>query len=394
MTLIDAPRPAADAGTDAAAGPALGFVYLDEPDMIRLGVTDMAACVDVLDEMFAVLDRGDYRMTGGNVNSHGAMLTFPDESDIPSMPLNGDDRRFMAMPAYLGGSFGTTGVKWYGSNLENKRRGLPRSIHTFVLNDTATGAPLAIMSANLLSAIRTGAVSGVGARYLAREDATTVAIVGPGVMGKTSLEAIVTARPGIRTVKVKGRSEAGVASFVDWVAEHLPSIEEVIVCDDLESTVADADIVSYCTTGGTGADTYPRLERAWLKPGAFLAMPSYLTIDAALERPDVRKVLDNIALYEAWAEETPYPHHDAIGIIGCRFMDMIHEGAITRDDLVDLGAIVNDPALGRSDDDQIVVLSIGGMPVEDVAWATHLYRKALAEGVGTTLRLWDAPELA
>ncbi|HAJ51723.1 MAG TPA: ornithine cyclodeaminase, partial [Corynebacterium variabile] len=78
-------------------------------------------------------------------------------------------------------------VKWYGSNIDNRRSGLPRSIHTFILNDADTGAPLAIMNANLLSSYRTGAVSGVGARHLTTPGATVAAVIGPGVMGKTAL---------------------------------------------------------------------------------------------------------------------------------------------------------------------------------------------------------------
>ena len=74
------------------------------------------------------------------------------------MPKNADDRRFMAMPAYLGGRFDMAGVKWYGSNAENRKKGLPRSILMLTLNDKDTGAPLAYMSANILSAYRTGAV--------------------------------------------------------------------------------------------------------------------------------------------------------------------------------------------------------------------------------------------
>jgi len=179
----------ASATDRVAALPSIDFIYLSEPDMIRAGVTDMPACVDSMEEMFGLLHRGDYRMAGGNNNQHGAIIVFPDDSPFPNMPKPTADRRFMAMPAYLGGSFRTAGMKWYGSNIENRDKGLPRSILTFVLNDADTGAPLAYMSANLLSAYRTGAVPGVGARHLARKDSRVVGIVGPGVMARTSLEA-------------------------------------------------------------------------------------------------------------------------------------------------------------------------------------------------------------
>ena len=202
--------------------PRVDFVYLSEPDMIRAGVTDMAGCVDTMEEVLALLHSGDYRMAGANNDSHGAMVVFPDESPFEAMPKPTADRRFMAMPAYLGGSFGTSGCKWYGSNIANREKGLPRSILMFTLNDTDTGAPLAIMSANLLSAYRTGAIPGVGARYLAREDATTVGILGPGVMARTSLAAFMAARPGIRTVKIKGRGTRSVESFQELAAKEYP----------------------------------------------------------------------------------------------------------------------------------------------------------------------------
>jgi ornithine cyclodeaminase/alanine dehydrogenase-like protein (mu-crystallin family) len=134
----------------------IDFLYLSEPDMIKAGVKDMDACIDSMEDMLKLLKAGDYMMGGENHNSHGCMVTFPDDPKFPGMPKNTQDRRFMAMPAYLGGKYQMAGVKWYGSNVENKEKGLPRSILMMVLNDKDTGAPLAFMSANLLSAYRTG----------------------------------------------------------------------------------------------------------------------------------------------------------------------------------------------------------------------------------------------
>ncbi|WP_262927366.1 Rossmann-fold NAD(P)-binding domain-containing protein [Phytohalomonas tamaricis] len=108
------------------------------------------------------------------------MIVFPEDSPFPNMPKPTADSRMMAMPAYLGGSFCTASVKWYGSNIANREKGLPRSILMFTLSDADTGAPLAYMSANLLSAYRTGTIPGVGARHLARKDARTIGLLGPG----------------------------------------------------------------------------------------------------------------------------------------------------------------------------------------------------------------------
>ncbi|GAA2006448.1 hypothetical protein [Brevibacterium samyangense] len=151
----------------------IDMLYLSEPEMIEAGVKDMAGCIDVMEETLVLWAKGDYRMAGSNWNSHGAQMSFPKESPFPGMPLDGPDRRFMAMVAYLGGRFDTSGVKWYGSNVDNREQGLPRSIHTITLNDKTTGAPFAIMSGNLESAYRTAAVPGAAARKLAPENAKT-----------------------------------------------------------------------------------------------------------------------------------------------------------------------------------------------------------------------------
>ncbi len=372
----------------------IDFIYLSEPDMIRAGVTDMAACVDTMEEMFALLYHGDYRMAGPNNNSHGSVITFPDNSPFPEMPKPTPDRRFMSMPAYLGGRFRTAGMKWYGSNIANRDQGLPRSILTFVLNDADTGAPLAFMSANLLSAYRTGAVPGVGARHLARKDARVVGILGPGVMARTSLAAFLAVCPHIDTVKVKGRGQASLDAFLAWLADACPQISNVEIVGDIEAVVRGSDIVTFCNSGAIGdPSAYPVIRREWIKPGAFLSMPSLTDIDEGMESPTVRKVLDNPGLYEAWFEENPKPVHKLVPVVGIRFLDLIHEGRMSADQLEDLGKIVAGEAPGRMNDDEIIIMSVGGMPVEDVAWGTVIYRNAVSQGIGVKLNLWEQPVL-
>ncbi len=377
-----------------SALPRVDFLYLSEPDMIAAGVTDMAACVDTMEETLALLYKGDYRMAGENGDSHGAMVLFPDEPEFAGMPKNGPDRRLMAMPAYLGGDFGTCGAKWYGSNADNRTKGLPRSILVFVLNDADTGAPLAFMSANLLSAYRTGAIPGVGARYFAPEGAETVGIVGPGVMAKTSLEAFIVARPGLKTLKVKGRGQASLENYCAWAAKTFPQLTTIEVVDTVEETVIGSDIVSYCTSV-TGEDgDIPIVRREWAKPGAFFSMPASCDIDDGMIEADVRKIVDNRGLYEAWAEEYPYPTFRTLPLVGSKFTDLIHDGRMTLDQMEDLGGVVAGATPGRKSEDEVVILSVGGMPVEDVAWGTKVYRNAIARGIGAPLNLWETPALA
>ena len=373
----------------------IDFIYLSEQDMIRAGVTDMSACVDTMEEMFGLLYHGDYRMAGSNNDSHGAMVTFPESSPFPTMPKPTADRRLMAMPAYLGGSFRTAGVKWYGSNIENRQKGLPRSILMFTLNDADTGAPLAHMSANLLSAYRTGAVPGVGARHLARKDSKVIGLLGPGVMGKTTVAAFVAACPEINTIQIKGRGQKSLDNFITWVTQTYPQIVNISVVDTLEEVVRGADIVTYCSSGEVGDPaTYPIVKREWVKRGAFLAMPAACDIDEGMQQPDVRKVLDNTGLYHAWFEEVPKPAHHTIPVIGVKFMDMIAEGKLAPEQVEDIGKIVAGEAAGRLNDEEIIIMSVGGMPVEDVAWGTVVYRNALKNDIGVKLNLWETPVLS
>ena len=377
-----------------ASSTRIDFIYLNEEQMIEAGVTDMAACVDAMEEMFGLLYQGDYRMPGANNNSHGSMIMFPENSPFPNMPKPTTDRRFMAMPAYLGGNFGTSGVKWYGSNIANREKGLPRSILMFILNDTDTGAPLAFMSANLLSAYRTGAVPGVGARHLARPDSRVVGICGPGVMGRTSLAAFVATCPNIDTLKIKGRGAKSLDEFTSWVRETYPQITTIDHVTSDEDVVRDCDIVSFCQATVTGdIDQYPRIEREWVKPGTFFAMPAACNFVGDMHGPDVRKVFDNTGLYEAWMEEMPRPAHLTIPLAGVQWLDLVDEGRLSMDGLEDLGAIVSGTTPGRRNDEEIIILSVGGMPVEDVAWGTKIYRNAIERGIGTSLNLWDVPAL-
>lgn len=373
----------------------IDFIYLSEADMVKAGVTDMPACVAAMDETFALMHKGDFRMAGPNNNSHGAMLMFPEQPEHENMPASGPDRRLMAMPAYLGGSFGACGVKWYGSNIENRDLGLPRSILMFILTDVVTSAPLALMSANLLSAYRTGAICGVGAKYLARKDSKAVGILGPGVMGRTSLAAFVAACPDLDTLRLKSRGAANRDAFVAWVKETYPQITTIDHVDSIEELLRDSDVVAYCNSGKTGdPDTYPRIKKEWVKPGTFITTISLVTLADDAMGPEVRKVCDAISIYEAWAEEMPKPCHETVPLLGVQFMDLIDKGRLTSDDLEDLGAIAAGDSPGRQNDEEVVVMSVGGMPIEDVAWATIVYRNAIKQGIGVKLNLWDKPMLS
>jgi hypothetical protein len=370
------------------------FLYLSEPDMIKAGVKNMDQCVEAMEDLLVTLNKGDYVMAGVNHNSHGAQVIFPDDPQFEGMPKNADDRRFMAMPAYLGGKYQMAGMKWYGSNCENKASGLPRSILMMMLNDKDTGAPLALMSANLVSCYRTGAIPGVGAKYLAGKDSETVTIIGPGVMGRTCLLAFLSVCPKITTVKVKGRGQRSLHAFEEFVKKECPQIQQVIVCDSMEEAVKDSDIICVTSTAPVKEIDFPYIAEDWVKKGALICLPSAARFDDDFLINRCKKVVDNYKLYEAWAEEFPYPSYEMVQIIGSKFTDYLHEGWIQREDIVDIADIINKKHPGRESDDEIIVYSVGGMPVEDIAWGGTVYRNALKEGIGVELPLWDQPDMA
>lgn len=301
--------------------PSLDLLYLSEEDMIKAGVTDVVKCTDCMEELLKILDKGDYRMGGENGNSHGCMVTFPDEPEFPHMPKNAPDRRFMAMPAYVGGKFDVAGMKWYGSNVKNREKELPRSILMVMLNDKETGAPLSLMSGNLLSAYRTAAIPGVGVKNLAVKNAKVLGIVGPGVINTTAVETFAALRPSLDTLKIKGRGKASIDRCIAYVKEKCPQFKNFIVCDTLEECVKDSDILSFATTTplGSGRESYPRVEQSWLKPGVLICVPGAADFaDEFITGGNMKLVVDNIKLYEAWAEEYSYPCYNTV------YLSLIH----------------------------------------------------------------------
>ena len=373
----------------------IDFLYLNEQDMLKAGVTDMPRCIKAMEDMFALLYKGDYRMGGEDANEHGIRVSFPKTSDIEGMPLHAPDYRFMAMPAYLGGRFHMFGIKSYGSHHTNKEKGLPRSILMMSLMDIDTGAPIAYMSANILSAMRTAATAGVGTKTLCKKKPEVLGIIGPGVMSTYTLDAIMVTQPTIKILKVKGRGQTSLNKFIDHAKSKYPGLEIVKACDTIEETCRDSDIIYYGTTNAAKYEDNPNIEQSWVKKGALVISASSLLISTDfLSSPDVKLVADNYLMYEGWGAGHPLPTQKNVStLLGMGFYDAVCEHKISRDDIADMGGILVGDQNGRTSDDQIIIYAVGGMPIEDVAWGYDCYHSALVKNVGTKLKLWDEPEL-
>ena len=334
-------------------------------------------------------------MGGENGNEHGIRVSFPVTSNIDGMPLHAPDYRFMAMPAYLGGRFRMFGIKTYGSHHTNKEKGLPRSILMMSLMDIDTGAPIAYMSANILSAMRTAAVAGVGTRYLSKKEPKTLGIIGPGVMSTYTLNAIIETQPTITTVKVKGRGKASINKFISYVNSHYPRVESVVDCESIEQACQNSDIIYFGTTNASKFEDNPHIEQNWVKKGALVISASSLLISTDfLAHPNVKLVADNYKMYEGWGSGNPLPTQKNVStLLGMAFFDAVSEGKIKKEEIADIGGILTNNQSGRESEDQVIIYAVGGMPIEDVAWAYDCYKKACEKGIGTRLNLWETPEL-
>lgn len=301
------------------------------------------------------------------------------------MPKNGPDRRFCTMPAYLGGKYKIVGNKWYGSNIENIPKHLPRSILMMNLNDADTGAPMAYMSANLLSAWRTGAIPGVGVRYLANEDSKVIAMLGAGAIGTSTAEAILLEAKNAEEVKIFDVVKENAKALKDRIEKEYPNLK-VHVVDSIEDAVRDSDIINVATAG----EANPKLEEDWLKKGVLITASSTASFDPDFAINKIKFVVDNWKMYEEVTYEDDYPYNNlAMGVIGRLFLDWIHEGRMTDEKIINIGDIINGNIPARDSKEDIIIFALGGQPVYDVAWGYRVYQNALEKGIGTKLNLWE-----
>ena len=165
------------------------------------------------------------------------------------------------LAAYLVGDIDALGMKWIaGFPMNRSTPDLPRATALIILNDPKTGLPIAVMEGALISAVRTGAVTGIAAKYLARRNTTSVGIIGTGVQSRTQLMALCSALPDIDEVKVFNRTPENAERFVDEM-EELIGIS-ITVVGDAESAVRGSDLALVATTAHE-----PLMRGEWLSPG-------------------------------------------------------------------------------------------------------------------------------
>jgi len=365
------------------------FLYLCEEDVIRAGVLDYKRCTDVVEEIFRLMSVGDYVMGGESHNSHGISIEFPKESPHPNMPLDAPDRRFMAMPAYLGGRFNVAGEKWYGSNIKNAERGLPRSILTLMLNNPDTCEPIALMSANLISSVRTGCVPAVCVRHLAIPDARVCACVGAGPVGRACFEAIATEAPHIKELAVYDLSRERAEAFAEDMSKKFGV--KARAAESLEAAVSAGDIISVAASPVKPVN----LKDEWLRAGSLLIMSGRCNVEGDYFT-SAKTIWDNPKMHEVYFDEhlaLPEDKRFKAGI-GVQVYRLIYEKKLpSLADATGLGDVITGIAEGRKSKAERISFIAGGMPVWDVGWGYEIYENAKRLGIGTPLNLWKSPYL-
>lgn len=379
--------------------PRIDFLYLNEKEMIEAGVLDAAKCIETMRDTLSLFGKKDFLLGGPKADEHGLQMNFPQKSDIEGFPLDdGPDRRFMAMPAYLGGRFHIAGQKYYGSNSHNSQLGLPRSILMVTLSDVDTGAPKAIMSANLLSAMRTGAMPAMAATYLANKDSEVLSLIGPGVINKCALMCYMEVLPNIKKIKLRGSSAKSKTALAmkEFIEEKYPNVKEIEICDSLEGACRDADVVSEAMS--VTKENMEEFKLEWFKKGATVFSLGSFLYRKYDDFKNTTMVVDNYGMYQKYLSNfIARGPVDAFGnkrewvIMGIHFVHLVETGQITREQVINLSDIVNGKSDGRKNHDEIVMCSIGGMALEDLSWGYDCYQNALKKGLGTKLKLWDAP---
>lgn len=365
------------------------FLYLSEEDMIRAGVRDAARCIDVEEEIFGLLGKDDYRMGGSKYNSHGLTVSFPKESDNPGMPLDAPDRRFLAMPGYLGGRFHIAGEKWYGSNILNPSRGLPRSILMIMLNDVETGEPVALMSGNLVSSVRTGCVPGVATRHLANPDAAVCACIGAGPVSKACFEAIRLEAKQLKELVVFDILQEKAEAWAKEVTQQTGLAARA--ASSLEEAVRAADIISVAASSVKPVN----IQNEWLKKGSLIIFTGRCNIDEAYFS-SAKIFWDNPKMHDVYYDDHMLlPENERfINGIGVQIYRMTYEKKLPP--IIEqpgLGDVICGKKPGRTSHDDRICFVTGGMVVWDLGWSWEILQNAKKMGLGQTLKLWDSPAL-
>jgi ornithine cyclodeaminase/alanine dehydrogenase-like protein (mu-crystallin family) len=291
-----------------------------------------------------------------------AIVPLRSNIDMPK-----ENAEALFMPAYLP-DISKISLKTVTINKDNPERGLPMIQAMVMVFDAVTGSPIAVMDGEHLTAMRTGAVSGLATDLLARKDAEVVAIIGTGAQGKTQLEAVCEVRE-IKKAIVFDLNNERANSFAEKMSKKL-GIEVISAISPEDISLADI----ICTATSSSR---PVFDDANLRTGVHInGVGSY--------RPDMCEIpAETIVRAKVVIDQASAALAEAGDLI-----QPIENGLITKDHIyAELDEIVAGTKTKRENDEEITVFKSVGVAVQDLSTAHKVIENARKLGLGTDVRL-------
>ncbi len=311
----------------------------------------------------------DWPMAIGSARATLLQLTRGRAAMPPKLYLtlpSGDD--FRAMPARVAAP-AACGIKWVNVHARNPRRGLPTVMAVIVLNDPATGAPLAVMDGVWITKVRTAAAAAVAAQALSRRESRRVALIGCGAQADAQLFALRQVRR-FTEVRVWGHAPGEAARFCARMRRQLPGVA-LAPAATVQAAVAQADLIITLTPSRR-----PLVRAGWVAPGTHINAigadaPGKQELDPALLRRAVVVVDDRAQSIHAGELNMP--------IARGQYQPACIRGT--------LGDVLIRRRAGRCSLREITIFDSTGLAVHDVALAAEAYRRASRRRMGRRVPL-------
>jgi len=324
--------------------------YLNALDVEQLALSD--------DEILAAVEGGLRAQGLGQAVIEPRMHLVPDKS-WPG--------HFNVLRGYIQ-PLGLAGVKVVGDFYENYKQDLPSELAMLYLANPKNGVPIAMIDASAITDMRTGAVTALGAKYLAKKSSRVLGHIGARGTAYWNVR-LLNHLFDLREIRVHSRRPESREAFGAQLEKDLG--RKVVVSADWESCLADADIV---VEASRLTAPEPMLKTAWVKKGA-LVMP-YGTMSAV--ELSLTDVMDKMVM-DDWGQARSGP----FGSLRAH----VDAGKLTEATLhAELGQIVAGKKPGRESEDETILFWHRGMSLSDVALGAAMLDKAKRMGIGQTLR--------
>lgn len=300
-------------------------------------------------------------LNGRVANPHRTVIDFPSENASA-----------LYMPSAMENA-GVTGVKVVTIFPNNPLQGKKTTQGVLLLSDAKTGDHLACMNASYLTRLRTGAISGIATKYMARENAEHVAVIGCGAMAVEQLEAVLTVRK-IKKIYLYNRTKNKAFLFAKNIKNRHPLFPgEIFVVDHPDEAVGDADIIICATRSETPVFSGDSLKAGTHINGVGSYLPHMQEVDETTILKSNKIVVDTLSGVKEEAGE-----FITLANKGIWSFDLIHG---------ELAQLVANKISGREDDDEITFFKSVGTAYFDLAVAYAVYKQAFQKGVGVEFNL-------